>query len=175
MNSIINELKVMGIEFKKSRVVFSDTFNCLDIFKNGERVMFISPRETQPLITSDGKHWNVQEIFMEYYNLDFVEFFNQVHNCTIEEYWNIKRQLKELGVIKVRKNKSTDEIDQLFESDKAEKLSPYLSIVRYKDIWVARETAYYTIDSYVETEILFVNKPDEDLFYKVAEMVENIY
>lgn len=175
MNSIINELKVMGIEFKKSRVVFSDTFNCLDIFKNGERVMFISPRETQPLITSDGKHWNVQEIFMEYYNLDFVEFFEQVHKCTIEEYWNIKRQLKELGVIKFRKNKSTDEIDQLFESDKAEKLSPYLSIVRYKDIWVARETAYYTIDSYVETEILFVNKPDEDLFYKVAEMVENIY
>ena len=174
MNSIINELKMYGVEFKKSRVVFSDTFNCLDIFKNGERVMFISPRETQPLITSDGKHWNVQEIFMEYYNLDFVEFFNQVHNCTIEEYWNIKRQLKELGVIKVRKNKSTDEIDQLFESDEAEKLSPYLSIVRYKDIWVARETAYYTIDSYVETEILFVNKPDEDLFYKVAEMVENI-
>ena len=174
MNSIINELKVMGIEFKKSRVVFSDTFNCLDIFKNGERVMFISPRETQPLITSDGKHWNVQEIFMEYYDLDFIEFFKQVHNCTIEEYWNIKRQLKELGVIKFRKNKSTDEIDQLFESDKAEKLSPYLSIVRYKDIWVARETAYYTIDSYVETEILFVNKPDEDLFYQVSEMVENI-
>lgn len=174
MNSIINELKMYGVEFKKSRVVFSDTFNCLDIFKNGERIRFISPRETQPLITSDGKHWNVQEIFMEYYDLDFIEFFNQVHNCTIEEYWNIKRQLKELGVIKIRKNKSTDEIDQLFESDESEKLSPYLSIVRYKDIWVARETAYYTTDSYVETEILFVNKPDEDLFYKVAEMVENI-
>ena len=31
--------------------------------------------------------------------------------------------------------KTTDEIDQLFGSDKAEKLSPYLSIVRYKDIW----------------------------------------
>ena len=174
MNSIINELKVMGIEFKKSRVVFSDTFNCLDIFKNGERIRFISPNESQPLITSDGRHWDIKDIFMEYYDLDFIEFFKQVHNCTIEEYWNIKRQLKELGVIKFRKNKSTDEIDQLFESDKAEKLSPYLSIVRYKDIWVARETAYYTIDSYVETEILFVNKPDEDLFYKVAEMVENI-
>lgn len=174
MNSIINELKVMGIEFKKSRVVFSDTFNCLDIFKNGERVMFISPRETQPLITSDGKHWNVQEIFMEYYNLDFVEFFNQVHNCTIEEFYKIKRQLKELGVIKVRKNKSTDEIDKLFESDKAEKLSPYLSIVEYKNMWVARDTTDYTPDCCIETEILFIDKPTEDLFYQVSEMVENI-
>lgn len=174
MNSIINELKVMGIEFKKSRVVFSDTFNCLDIFKNGERVMFISPRETQPLITSDGKHWNVQEIFMEYYNLDFVEFFNQVHNCTIEEFYKIKRQLKELGVVKVRKNKSTDEIDQLFESDKAEKLSPYLKIVKYKDMWVARDTTDYTPDCCIETEILFIDKPTEDLFYQVSEMVENI-
>ena len=175
MNSIINELKMYGVEFKKSRVVFSDTFNCLDIFKNGERVMFKSPRETQPLITSDGKHWNVQEIFMEYYNLDFVEFFNQVHNCTIEEFYKIKRQLKELGVIKVRKNKSTDEIDQLIESDKAEKLSPYLKIVKYKDMWVARDTTDYTPDCCIETEILFMDKPTEDLFYQVFEMVENIY
>ena len=174
MNSIINELKMYGVEFKKSRVIFTELCNCLDIYKNGERIRFISPRETQPLITSDGKHWNVQEIFMEYYNLDFVEFFNQVHNCTIEEYWNIKRQLNELGVIKFRKNKSTDEIDQLFESDKAEKLSPYLKIVKYKDMWVARDTTDYTPDCCIETEILFVNKPDEDLFYKVAEMVENI-
>ena len=174
MNSIINQLKMYGVEFKKSRVIFTELCNCLDIYKNGERIRFISPRETQPLITSDGKHWNVQEIFMEYYNLDFVEFFNQVHNCTIEEYWNIKRQLKELGVIKFRKNKSTDEIDQLFESDKAEKLSPYLKIVKYKDIWVARDTADYTPDCCIETEILFIDKPTEDLFYQVSEMVENI-
>ena len=52
MNSIINELKTYGVEFKKSRVVFADTFNCLDIFKNGERIRFISPNESQPLIIS---------------------------------------------------------------------------------------------------------------------------
>lgn len=174
MNSIINELKVMGIEFKKSRVVFSNTFNCLDIFKNGERIRFISPNESQPLITSDGRHWDIKDIFMEYYDLDFIEFFKQVHNCTIEEFYKIKRQLKELGVIKVRKNKSTDEIDKLFESDKAEKLSPYLSIVEYKNMWVARDTTDYTPDCCIETEILFIDKPTEDLFYQVSEMVENI-
>ena len=125
MNSVINELKVLEIEFKKNKLIFGDTdINCLDIYKSGERVRYISPSESQPLITSDGRHWNVQEIFMEYYGLDYVQFFEQVHNCTIEEYWNIKRQLKELGVIKVRKNKSTDEIDKLFESDKAEKNYP---------------------------------------------------
>ena len=87
----------------------------------------------------------------------------------------IKYSIIEVYIIKIRKNKSTDEIDQLFESDNAEKLSPYLSIVKYKDMWVARDTTDYTPDCCIETEILFVNKPDEDLFYKVAEMVENIY
>ena len=176
MNSVINELKVLGIEFKKNKLIFGDTdINCLDIIKNGERVRYISPGESKPLITSDGRHWNIQEIFMEYYDLDYVQFFEKVHNCTIEEYWNIKRQLKELGVIKVRKNKSTDEIDRLFESDKAEKLSPYLSIAEYKNMWVARDTTHYTPDAYIETEVLFIEKPSEELFYKVAEMVENIY
>ena len=85
-----------GVEFKKSRVVFADTFNCLDVYKNGERIRFISPSESQPLITSDGRHWNIQEIFMEFYDLDYVQFFEQVHNCTIEEYWNIKTTIKRI-------------------------------------------------------------------------------
>ena len=85
------------------------------------------------------------------------------------------RYIQEWRTYKIYKSKwKPTAYHQLFESDKAEKLSPYLSIVEYNNMWVARDTTDYTPDCCIETEILFIDKPSEDLFYQVSEMVENI-
>lgn len=170
MKIIINEMASLGYELKQSRVINERSgLNCIDIFKNGEYVTYISPSIEKTVNTKDGQSWMIKDIFCEFYELTDVEFIEKRTLCTLDEYYAIKKELKSLGIIKSSLEGSDEKADAIIK-ESGESLSDYLEIAKLNNCWVAREYESECSDNY----LYFISKPSLELFYKALEMVKKI-
>lgn len=170
-NIILNELETMGFEFKVSKLFINKIgLHCLDIYKDGKYVTHISPAMDKPLITSDGRHWSIQDIFVEFYNITHENLLKRMLSCTIEEYYANKQELKNLGFIKMEIGVDNTAIDEEINVNGI-KLTPSLELVKFNNMWVAKETNHYLVDCCIERYIYFKNMPDEEMVYKALGLV----
>lgn len=174
MNIITNELKIRGYELKQSRVVNGrSNLNCIDVFKNGEFIRFISPCLDKAVTTEDGMSWSIKELFLEFYELTEEEFISKMINCSLEEYYAIKQKLKNLGFVRSELDTVNHEVDEEMKKN-SECLSLGIDMVKLKNCWVVRGTNHITLEDCVQHYLFFSVRPDEKLFYEVLEMVKKI-
>ena len=175
MRSIINELRIKGYELKESRIKNErSNLNCIDIYKDGEIITYISPSLQKELILKDdGTNYSIKEIFIEFYNLTDDEFTSKMITCSLEEYYSIKQELKGMGFIKSRLDDTDIKADEALKSQ-GEKLSPYVDVANLGDCWVARDINHITFEDCVVSYLYFIQKPTLELFNKAFEMVKKI-
>ncbi len=166
----INKLTSLGYELKPSRIINERSgLNCIDIFKDGEYVTYISPSLEKTISTKNGQIWNVKDIFIEFYGLTDIEFIEKRITCTLDEYYDIKKELKGLGLVRSNLEGSDSKADAEIKKN-GESLSVNVEIAKLDNQWVGREFGNDCPDNY----LYFLEKPDLKLFYKVLEMVKKV-
>ena len=170
MKVIINELSSFGYELRQSRVINERSgLNCIDIFKDGEYVTYITPSLEKTISTKNGQTWRIKDIFCEFYGLTDVEFIEKRIMCTLDEYYIIKKEFQDLGVVRTNLEGSDNKADAAIK-ESGKKLSESVEIAKIGKCWVAREFRNDCLDNY----LYFLEKPDLKLFYKVLEMARKI-
>lgn len=92
-----------------------------------------------------------------------------MQTCTLDEYYDIKKELKSLGLVRSNLEGSDSKADAEIKKN-GESLSVNVEIAKLDNQWVGREFGNDCPDNY----LYFLEKPDLKLFYKVLEMVKKV-